>query len=205
MIHETHVSDEELAAYIDDSLNAEERAGFEAHLAECEPCRVTLVAARRALATGVERPQATGRTLRRLTSVASLAAAAVLLFFIVPRARRGPSTDSDARTRGGSALVGDNTPRIAAQSPAPDAVVRLDTVEFRWIALSGGASYQLTISDVAGGIVWTTQTTAAAVVLPGNVAARLTPGSTYYWRVDALLPDLRSTTTDPRAFIPATR
>ena len=204
MTRETHVSDDDLARYIDDDLDADARVRLEAHLAECDDCRHVLVQATRAIPQGASRADR-GRSLGRWTAIATLAAAAAILIVVVPRVRRNEVSDRDPRTRDGAGLAGDNTPRIMADSPAPDALVRLDTLVFRWKSLSPGASYELTISDVAGGLLWSTQTTGTSAALPDSVARRMLSGSTYYWRVDAVLQDLRSTTSDPRAFVPAPR
>ncbi len=60
------------------------------------------------------------------------------------------------------------------------------------------AHYVLTVTDENGDVVWTAETSDTSLVLPRGVD--LKSGSRYYWYVDALLDDARSSTTGVREF-----
>lgn len=191
MTQETHVTDEELAAYLDGGLDTAVRAQTEAHLLACDDCRNLVAGAGRFL------PPQASRIRRVLLLTGGLAAAAVLTLMLVPRTR-APDLTSPTRD---AEVVGPTGLNFAADAPPADASVRVDTLVFRWTAIGNGTTYQLTVSDPTGAIVWSEQTTRTSLPLPESAASLFEPGHTYYWRVDALLSDLRSASTGPRRLI----
>jgi len=192
MSTETHVDDLELAAFVDGGLDPEARRRVEAHLLACDDCRGLVAAVGRLGSPPVRSAR------RRLMLVAGLAAAAAVVLTLVSDPR---TIDTSPRTRDVEA-VGPAGIRFAPEAPADGALVRADTVVFRWSKAGEEATYQLTLSSEAGAIVWTERTTATSLGLPSQVARGLEPGRLYYWSVDAVLPDLRSATTGPRRLIP---
>jgi anti-sigma factor RsiW len=173
------------AAYVDGRLAAVELARVEAHLAECAECRQEVVAVRRLLRSRSRR--------WAWPAMAGLGVAATLLLIL--------SRPGDQSRPGGPPLRGDGSePRDApvALAPAPNVTVSPESIGFAWRGAAGAVSYRLTLTDERGDVVWSSQTPDTTVVLPGSV--RLTNGRAYYWYVDALLPDARSTTTGVKEF-----
>jgi len=191
MTQETHLTDEDLAAYVDGELDIAARTRIEGHLLACDECRNLVSGAGQLL------PPPARRTRRIVMLTGGLAAAAVLVLMLVPRT---PAPDPASQTRDAE-VVGPTGLNFAADAPPANASVRVDTLVFRWTAIGEGTTYQLTVSDPAGAIVWTEQTTRTSLALPESAVSLFEPEQTYYWRVDALLPDLRSATTGPRRLI----
>jgi hypothetical protein len=82
-------------------------------------------------------------------------------------------------------------------APAEGATVPGTAPLFVWSSVDG-AAYRLTLTDERGDVVWTTERPDTTVAPPPSV--RLLSGRTYYWSVDALLRDGRSTTTGFHGF-----
>jgi hypothetical protein len=191
MNRETHVNDEDLAAFVDGELDAEARRRIEVHLVGCDDCRAIVAAAGR-----FEVPPAPQAQRKILWLGGGLAAAAALVLTVVSQPKR---TEPVSRTRDVE-VVGPSGLGFARQAPPDDAVVRPDTLAFSWTPVGDEATYRLTISTAAGAIVWSERTTDTSLALPPSVAGRLEAGRDYYWQVEAVLPDLRSATTGPRRF-----
>jgi anti-sigma factor RsiW len=180
-----HLANGLAAAYVDGRLAAVEVSRVEAHLAECDACRLEIVAIRRLLRS---------RTRRRLwPAIAGLAAAAALLLMLFRPDERGGSGKPPLRGGG----TGDVEAPVAI-TPAANATISTESIGFTWRGSRAAVSYRLTLTDERGDVVWSTQTTDTAVVIPSSV--RLGNGRVYYWYVDALLPDGRSTTTGVHRF-----
>ncbi len=100
------------------------------------------------------------------------------------------------------ALRGDMPAAGAARSidaGAPPSAHPGMPVTFRWEGLGDGVLYDFALVAPDGNVIWSTRTTQDSVSLPRNVEAQLGPGR-YYWRTDALLPDLTSATTGQQPF-----
>jgi len=194
-----HLTDEELAAYVDRGLDGADRTRMERHLVDCDDCRAVVAAAGRAL----EAPLPNRR--RRVVWIggAALAAAAAITLAVIPRGPEPFGAGADgARSSPGQ---GEDGARFAARGPAGGAVVLPDTLAFAWEDQGDGTVYQLTISDERGAVAWTERTEDTSVALPAAVGVTLVPGQAYYWRVEALFSDLRTATTDSRLFIVGAR
>jgi hypothetical protein len=85
---------------------------------------------------------------------------------------------------------------LAAVSPPNDAAVAPDAVTFVWHAAGPDAHYRLTLTEPNGRTAWTAETSDTMLRVPPGIA--LARDRTYYWYVDALLPDGRSATTGVR-------
>jgi anti-sigma factor RsiW len=166
----THLSPEALAGYLDDGLPRDERREAELHLAACAECREELVEGRR-----VERAQRRRRWAPVL--LPATAAAAVLLAVVLPRQS---TTPSDIR----SGAEGDH---LSIVSPEPSHEVAPGTITFIWRSAGPGASYTLTLQEPDGRMVWSTAAADTLAILPDSIA--LAPGRTWFWFVDALLPN----------------
>jgi hypothetical protein len=190
-----HPRDEEIAAFLDNRLSASERSVVALHLASCDECRALL-------GTAKERPARAPRVRLRWTAAASVVAAAALVLAVSLRSRQ-QNADVDRMRSPARAPI--ETSELSASSPRAGAVVSVDTLVLRWASAGEGVTYDLSIVDAAGGLVWSARVDSAGIAPPREVTARLQPGSTYYWRADALLPDLRTASTGPQGFVPASR
>lgn len=196
-----HLSAERVASYLDDYLTPTERDAALAHFAVCADCRREMTEARRVLTTSssafspsVRAPRAS----RRILVVIPAAVAAVLAFAVVtPRLRE--RSEAIVVTRAPDRVPqSEAVARLATVSPAEDAAFVPGRDSFVWRAATGDAEYRLTVMDGTGGIVWSKSTADTSAMLPGDV--RLTSGHEYYWSVDALLADGRSSTTRSHHF-----
>src|SRR3954466_5197253 len=90
-----HMTDLELAAYLDHGLAESDRTRVEEHLADCEECREQLVAPANILSR-VNRP-------RRIAKISAILAAAVVAFVVIsPVGRQWTSRDTLTRSQGNS-------------------------------------------------------------------------------------------------------
>ncbi len=179
-----HVDGEQIAAYLDRKLAAVERSEIEVHLADCTECRTELLSVTRILQTR--------RLKRRLYTMGSLAAAAVLagLLLFAPDGTRNATVEDTRR----AADVGtEGIQQIDILTPSQGMTVRRADLSFGWLSVGEDVLYSLAVLDTAGNEVWTGNTTDSILLLPGAVA--LAQGVNYFWYVDALLPDGRSATT----------
>lgn len=190
-----HPRDEEIAAFLDNGLSASERTVVARHLASCDDCRALLGTVR-------AEPARTRGTRQLWATAAAIAAAAVVVVNVSLRARHR-DIDVDRMRSASSTTV--ETSELEARSPRPGADVSVDTLVLRWASAGAGATYDVSIVDTTGALVWSARVDSAALAPPREVTARLRSGGTYYWRADALLPDLRTASTGPQGFVPAPR
>lgn len=190
----THLSDEQLAAWLDGNLSPDERTGVEAHLVACDDCRAMVVEARAALA----RP-ARLRWTPRLALGGIAAAAAVALLVLIPEGTVFSGDAQLTRTTDGNELR-TGVPRYSTLAPPNGATLRPDTTVFRWEPLRAGTRYVVTITTERGEILHREETYADTLRMPAPVAARMEPGASYFWSVDARTPDLRDAEYGTRSF-----
>lgn len=180
---EGHMTDLELAAYLDRGLSKADRSRVEEHLANCAECRRHLVESRNVL-DKARRP-------RRIMTVSATLAAAVAAILVVNANDfwRGPETPRLTRSQaGGSALIAYGPAGAIAPSP----------VRFVWASAPSATSYRLTLTGEDGNTVWTTSTADTAIALPHSV--RLAAHKKYYWITDALTSDGKPGSTGLREF-----
>ena len=135
---------------------------------------------------------------RRTWPVAAGLAAAVLAAILV-FAPWEPSGPTGPVFRGpDTAVPGERGPAPGIVHPADESTTDLRGVRFGWRAAAPAATYRLTLTDDTGDVVWTASTTATLLTLPPDSA--LDPGATYFWYVDALLPDGRSVSSGVHEF-----
>jgi len=171
-----HLSSEALAGYLDRDLAGEEQNQAELHLASCPECRQELAEIRRL--------QLRRRRKRALVLVPAAAAAAVLLTTTL--SRQGPAP-SDTRAGPNSDAL------LEIVSPAPSTEIDGRPITFIWRGAGPGATYTLTLQEPDGRVVWTSTGADTFAVAPDSLA--LSRGLTWFWSVDALLPDGRSRST----------
>jgi hypothetical protein len=183
-----HLTEAELAGYLDGDLGATERQGAERHLDTCDECRAELVAVAGLVGgwngganPSEHAPSATGhrswhRRLR-LTGLAAAAAVAALLL-VVP----GPEPfveDGGGRDRFGTEGVAP----LRIHFPLDAGVVGRDDLRFAW-ADQGSDSYRLTLTAEDGGLLWSV-TLADTLATPPR-SLHLEPGARFFWYVDAM-------------------
>jgi len=165
---ESHLSDEDVAAYLDRALPQSERTRIEAHLDECDRCRDEVVDVLRLL----RRRSGTRRWVGGLGIAA--AAAAVLLLAINP---------AGLNWRPGSTFR--EGPLTSATAPTPiaplGAVPSVDVLT--WTSVSRADRYHVRLFDAGGVVLWEIVVSDTSTAVPPLV--RLAPGLAYYWRVEA--------------------
>jgi hypothetical protein len=188
-----HLHDEEIAAFLDSGLSAADRTRVAAHLAACDDCRMLL---------GQAQPRTARVALKFWRPAAIAAAAAVIVFAVSIRSKQAAVAIDDVRTEPVPAL---EAPRLAVRGPRAGADVLVDTLVLRWASAGANATYAVSIVDDSGVVVWDARVDSTDVIPPREVTAKLRGGTIYYWRADALLPDLRTASTGPQGFVPVTR
>jgi anti-sigma factor RsiW len=190
-----HPTDEHVAGYLDGVLPSSERAPLEAHLAGCEYCR-----ARLALAVNALRESSRARSFRagRRIAVVGLAAAAALAgVLLLSRSAMRPGPPP-AEIRAPEPEAG--TPPLLVVEPVPGSTVSKAALRFVWKGIGADVLYQVTVSAADGRTLWSTRSADTLAVPTGALRRELQPGQSYFWRVDALLANLRSVTSGDRRF-----
>lgn len=184
-----HLTSEEVAAYLDNTLSEAECNRAKAHLADCEVCRAEIVSVSR-LVDRAPGPR------RRYIGVSAVAAAAVIVIFVAR-----PSADSDLPSeplRGQmSSATSEGVAAMRAIAPIGQQTTT-DALLFAWHPAAPGAVYRLTLTSDRGAKVWVQSTNDTTLAIPRNIP--LLPGGSYHWYVDATLPDGGAVTTGVTSF-----
>jgi Putative zinc-finger len=179
-----HLTDSEMARYLDRRLSLEERDRIEDHLASCAECREQTLGAQQLLGPA--------RRPRFIVAGGALAAAAVVLILI---ARVEPAREQNAPQLRGVAI--DNTV-LTAYGPMGDA--KRDNLRFVWGSAAGAVSYHLSVTGADGAQVWSHSGVDTVSSLPRSVGLRA--GVQYLWVADAVLRDGSTRSTGLREFSP---
>jgi hypothetical protein len=164
---ESHLSDEDVAAYLDRALSQSERTRIEAHLDECDRCRDEVVDVLRLL----RRRSGT----RRWVGGLGIAAAAAVVLLTIQAGGLGWLPGSTYRE--------DPVTSTAAPMPiAPLGAVPAVHV-MTWTSVPRADRYHVRVFDAGGVVLWETVVSDTSTALPSLV--RLAPGLAYYWRVEA--------------------
>lgn len=169
-----------LAGYIDRRLPEGERRGVAEHLISCEACRASVMDVSRVTRAESSRK----RTIGGATAITGIAAALVLL--ALPRDAPVAASGSVAPAAERAAAV---TTIASIHVWGPDTLpgVRVGSVTFAWAPITSGAQYRLSLTDASGEERWAASTSDTSATPPDTID--LAPDATYYWVVDALLPD----------------
>jgi hypothetical protein len=176
-----HLTDIEMARYLDRTLSTAERDRVEAHLASCASCRELTLESQRVLRT-VRRP-------RSLMAAGGLAAAAAALIVIGQLDSGSPDI---ARERAPAT----NTTGLTVYGPTGS--TSIGNLRFVWGAAENVESYRLGLTTADGAEVWSHSGLDTVVVLPRSVTLR--PAGNYFWVVDAFLKDGTTRSTGVREF-----
>jgi hypothetical protein len=183
-----HRSPEEIAAYLCGALLAAEREHFEAHLAACRACRWEVTSAQRLTRT---KPRETGRNV-------ALAAAALLVAVLLTRQIGGIGAGPQGEVQRRSADRAGSAQTIDIVSPVDGGTAASPHVVFAWRGRPESSLYRLTLSADDGRTLWSGDTRDSTLTLPSNVV--LDRGRRYFWAVDALESDARSSTSGVHRF-----
>lgn len=160
-----------LAGYIDRRLADADRGAVAEHLIGCVSCRTSVADVSR-----VTRAESARRRILA-GSVTLVGAAAVLVLLALPRDAAVPPAGPVERASGPQA-----PPAMLVWGPAGGS-----HAIFAWSPVAPGAQYRVSLTDASGEEVWAVSTPDTTATLPASVV--LPPGGTYFWVVDALLPD----------------
>lgn len=191
MTSERHLSAGDVAAYLDGAIGDADRERIERHAAECDVCRREI--AEVTVALRQERKTPSWRIW-----VPAAAAAVVAVLLVQPF---GPGTGPDGTSRlRGPAGIPDREGAVAIRiiAPSAESVVASGQVAFIWQAAGAGTSYQLTLTDDEGSVLWTLATTDTVAQLPDTIELDL--ASRYHWYVDAMLDDGQSRSSGVHSF-----
>jgi hypothetical protein len=178
MTEGAHLSDIELAGFVDNRLNPAARRLAVAHLDSCAECRAELIATAE-LVSRHHSPAVTRST--RWAVAAGLAMAAGLAGIFLYRGPLG--LDAPATTvRTPVVSSADAQPRISTVNPRDGATLQTAEHRFTWHAYEAD-NYRFLLLGEDGTPLWTADTHDTSIVLPAEVP--LTGGRTYFWRVDA--------------------
>jgi len=182
--------------YVSGRLSAErDVSDLETHLLTCDTCREEVWLGSVVLAElGAPGALNRVRSLPRRKSWLFLgAAAAAALVFVIARPTSQDRSDRPV-VRGHE----EGIPAISAVSPGAGAGVSRASLAFVWRSAGAGAQYRLTVTSERGDVVWTGASADTVQHVPPN--ARLRGGESYFWYVDALLPDGAGATSRVQRF-----
>jgi len=190
-----HLSDAELAGYLDHDLSADERRRVETHIDACQACRREVVALLPITQPG--EPSEVRNVNRQRHWWIPAAAAALVTALALPRLTRnvpGP----DVPQRASRVTEAGGLSHLATVTPADDAIVE-GRIVFTWRSTNADV-YRIDVLTTSGNPVWTTDTGDTTVTLPDSVA--LQAGQAYFWRVEAIGTGISATTGVHRLQIP---
>lgn len=182
----SHMHPDQVAAYLDGTLQADEVAQVEAHLAECAECRRETAGVEQILAAHA--PRVRTRVVTALTVVAAVVAALLLL----PIGSWFPVSDDDP-VRTGPAVESEGLARLEPLRPSIDLVDGNVRVTLRWVGGEENLSYRVTLSAGTGRTLWTGETTDTEMLIPPDVT--LASGRPFFWYVDVTLANGEAATT----------
>lgn len=189
-----HLTDAQLAGYLDRSFGGAEGQAIEAHLEACADCRLELIETTRTMDAWQEmatRDQPVRTRSRRFAFAgASMLMAASLAALLLIRPDTRPATEIPHIERATNPPYSEGLVAILAVEP-PEEVSALHQIVFTWQSVSA-SRYRLTLSDAAGSPIWVHDTADTTAVLPADI--RLEPGRTFFWNVDGVTDGVTSTT-----------
>lgn len=182
-----HLTENELAGFLDQDLSPEERDRVEVHLDACQACRDELVEVTRLVAQNQEagvssasgqEEESGGWRLPAGIAGVLVAAALATVFLVQPG---GVSMDGTAPELERSVTEG--LEQLAVHAPLDNAVVAREELRFVW-ADHGTQSYRITVTAEDGALIWSHSQADTIVVPPADI--ELSSEGRFYWYVDAV-------------------
>lgn len=190
-----HIEATELAAYLDGGLPDARRSELEAHLAECPVCRAELVEVSE-IVRGDGGEEAGGMVGRRrwaswLAGAGGLAAAAAAAMILLsPTApQEGAAPD---RLRSGPQIT-DEVVRLTPLTVEAEVTEAGVVLTLSWEPASGELTYRVSVTDAAGGLLASAETTESSLTL--DAIETVSSGDLLFWYVNATLADGESAST----------
>jgi len=191
----THLTSDEVAAYLDVRCPGHDRRHIDPHLAECDSCRAEVLEVRAMLKSAPRDRRSNIPVVAKVGAVA----AAILLVVLPLRDRRRSSVDPEGgRVTERAVLPDAGHDSVVIVAPALDAAVAPGSVTIVWRRGDGDAQFRVELLNERGDIRWSTTTRDSIVSVPDSVS--LSPASTYVVYVDALRADGTSVRSAPRTF-----
>ena len=190
-----HPAVHDLAAYLEHRLDDASRRRIEAHLVECERCRREVIEGEHVLRDAPVRRRSARRPFAALAGLAGLAAAAVALFFVLPRDETSGRAPVE---RAAAPPVAPVTPAIVVVEPIDSADLAAAPATFVWRPSPGVSLYKFTLTDDQGRVLWSASTRDTVLAPSGSV--QLSPTTRYFWYVDALRADGGTVSSGVHAF-----
>jgi hypothetical protein len=176
-----HLTDADIAAYVDRALTKPQLDRVEDHLAGCPDCRRHVLETKE-LIERIKRP-------RKMMIGGTLAATAIVAFLIF----RPDSASIDQRP-----LMRNNGTTATLNAHGPIGTAPRVGMRFVWSPAQNAESYRLAVSRADALPVWSSSGTDTVATLPDSIVLR--PSERYYWVVDALLSDGTTRSTGLREF-----
>ncbi|MEO7962893.1 MAG: hypothetical protein ABIT38_03190 [Gemmatimonadaceae bacterium] len=133
-----------------------------------------------------------------LPGLSIFAAAAVLVLMMRTPMPSPTATSGPGEERASRVTQPDVVPLIRVIAPRDDEPGRYAGTQLVWVSESRDALYRVTLQDDDGRLIREWNTTDTIVVLPD--ASAMPRGHDYYWSVDAIRADGRSTTSKSHKF-----
>ncbi|MBC7187917.1 MAG: hypothetical protein H5U38_12860 [Calditrichaeota bacterium] len=208
------LGEQEIAAYLESGSGRER---VELHLLGCTRCLQAVVDTYRMLATAnkQEPAEAPGWALRKVRSLVrpslgnSLASSLTRAWEALGRTSPGwrwaaaggaailvlaavlagnPELRSRLRPEEATRVAASRQGRPSLLFPARGTLLESESIELRWQAVPGALRYRVVVLNAIGDTTWTGQTSVEQAALARD-AALLKKGQTYFWTVEALMPD----------------
>lgn len=184
-----HLDSNQIAAYLTEELTTEQLEQVEDHLSRCPECRDEI-------AVVAEVVGGAKRKSRRPVAGIAVAAAAIVAAILLIQSPTDISTSGPVMRDGSESA--EEPVQMAVVFPENGADVVLDSLKFVWRGAEAMATYRFTLTQANGDVLWTQSTPDTVLTLTSEVGVR--SGQTYFWYVDALLPEGRTSTTGTYLF-----
>src|SRR5256714_6063912 len=160
-----HLESGRVAAYLDGALAPSDGTGVEAHLADCDACRMEVVDVARLV-------RARSNSRRWYLPAGAVAAAAAVLLLLIP----GPGQDGLAPPDYREPVI---TTTVAPNAIAPRGAITA-AGRLIWSSVPHADRYQAAVFARTGRVLWETQTSDTVSRVPGGL--RFQAGASYHWQ-----------------------
>ena len=184
-----HLDYDDLAAYLDNAMSAEDRERVEAHLSMCDECRAEATAASAAISSV---PSLGTRRIRPWRLI-GIAAAAGLIIVAGTTLTRGSGNREAVR----DASTVKVQPTVTVVTPDDGRQLGNDR-KLTWRSVSAESSYRVTLGDDSAQPIYSVTVQDTSIVVPASVP--LASGKKFFWYVDAIRPDGVTATSGLKAF-----